>query len=135
MAIILQTDAAANDSDKTFTVTAGTAWKISSIYVSLASTATVGNRLVVALLTDASDNAVAAYHSTATQAASLTRTYLFAPLGVSFAAFNGSGHMQIAINEQWLPGGYKIRVYDSAAIDAAADDMTIRMFVEEAAIG
>jgi len=29
-----------------------------------------------------------------------------------------------------LPAGYKVRVYDSAAIDPAADDMAVNMLVE-----
>ena len=45
----LQADEAANDSDKSFTVPAGRMWELTSIWVELVSTATVGNRQMVVL--------------------------------------------------------------------------------------
>ena len=46
----------ADDSDNTFTVPANTEYQILSVYVSLVTTATVGNRQMAVQALDASDN-------------------------------------------------------------------------------
>ena len=129
--ITQQSDAALNDSDKTLTVTAGKSWLIRSIFVQLISTATAGNRQVDVLLTDASDNILFKYQAAAVQAANLTRQYMFAPSHPQETGFTGAVMLRAIADNIVLPAGYKIRVYDSAAIDAAADDMTVRLLVEE----
>ena len=126
-----QVDAAANDSDKTLTVPAGKAWRVSAIHVTLVTTATVGNRQVDILITDGSDNLLMKYQAGAVQAASLTRVYCFAPLHPQETGFTATIMLRALASELILPAGYKIRIYDSAAIDAAADDMTVRALVEE----
>jgi len=129
--IVQQADTALNDSDKTFTVPAGKAWGLRSVYAKLISTATVGNRQVDVLVTDGSDNIVVKFVAGAVQAASLTREYVFAPLHPQETAFTGGVMLRALSGEMVLPAGYKVRVYDSAAIDAAADDLTVRLLVEE----
>lgn len=129
--IIQVSDAALNDSDKTSTVTAGKQWAIKSIYAQLISTATVGNRQLDVLITDASDNELSKLVAGAVQAASLTRTYVFAPYNPQETAFTNGLMFRALPGGLILPAGYKIRIFDSAAIDAAADDLTIRLLVEE----
>jgi hypothetical protein len=129
--LVLQADAALNDSDKTFTVTTGEQWWIKSIYASLVSTAVVGNRQLDVLITDASDNPVCKAVAGAVQAASLTREYVFAPGNPQETGFT-NGLMYRAIPDRLvLPAGYKIRIYDSAAIDPTHDDLTVRLLVED----
>jgi hypothetical protein len=126
-------DATANDSDKTFTVPADTIWYVLSIYVQYASTATVGNRVLTILVTDASDNPFIRYVTGANQAASLTRHYVFAPGHPNETSFGGPATdtmLRSASDRLTLPNGFKIRVFDSAVIDAAADDMTVRLLIE-----
>lgn len=129
--ITQQADAAANDSDKTLTVPAGKSWGLRSIFAELVSTATGGNRQLDVLLTDPSDNVVAKCVAGAVQAASLTRDYVFAPQHPQEAAFTNGLMLRALAGDVVLPAGYKVRVYDSAAIDAAADDLTVRLLVEE----
>lgn len=129
--IVQQADAALNDSDKTLTVPAAKQWGLRSVYAKLISTATVGNRQMDVLITDASDNIIAKFVAGAVQAASLTREYIFAPQHPQETAFTGGVMLRALAGEMVLPAGYKARVYDSAAIDAAADDLTVRLLVEE----
>ena len=129
--IVQQADALLNDSDKTLTIPAGKAWGLRSVYAKLISTATVGNRQLDVLLTDGSDNLVAKFVAGAVQAASLTREYVFAPQHPQESAFANGVMLRALAGDCVLPAGYKVRVYDSAAIDAAADDLTVRLLVEE----
>lgn len=124
-------DATADDSDKTYTVPAGKQWSVRSIAVTLVTTATVGNRQLDVLITDASDNLYAKFVAGAVQAASLTRIYVFAPGQPNETGFTGTLMLRTLAEGLVLPAGWKIRVYDSAAIAAAADDMTVRILVEE----
>ncbi len=130
--IVQQADAALNDSDKTFVVPTGKQWRLYSVFASLIATATVGNRQLDVLLTDASDNVLAKYFASAVITATQTRTVIFAPGHPQDAAFAANGVMYRMLADGFvLPAGFKVRVYDSAAIDAAADDLTVRLLVEE----
>ena len=129
--LVLKSDVVINQSDKTFTVPAGKQWWIKSIYAILISTATVGNRQLDVLFTDGFDNPVGKAAAGAVQAATLTRAICYAPGNPQETSFT-TGLMYRALSFNLvLPAGYKVRVYDSAAIDAAADDMTVQMLVEE----
>jgi len=83
-------------------------------------------------VTDASDNLLARMRAGVTQAASLTYTYTFG-VGLADQPAVLSLHLTTPLLPLILPAGYKIRVYDSAAIAAAADDMTVRVTVMERA--
>jgi hypothetical protein len=125
-------DVTADDSDKTFTVTAAKVWQVQTIHVSLTSTATAGNRQMTVDYTDDANNVLARVRAGATQAASLTYSYTFgigldkdvAPIGL---------HLTAPLPQMSLLAGWKIRVYDSAAIAAAADDLTVEIVVAERA--
>lgn len=129
--IVRYLDDAPNDSDKTLTVPAEKQWLIRSLYAKLISTATVGNRTLYLLVTDPTDNPLFKYYGGATQAAGLTREYVFAPQHPQETAFTNGVILRAIAEGIALPSGYKIRVYDSAAIDAAADDLTVVLLVEE----
>ena len=132
--VSIQSDATANDSDKTFTVPAATNWEIMTIYVTLVSTSDVGNRQMRVIITDASDNVLVDVRASTVQAASVTRYYQFAPGIQDFAAFRDTDLLATVLPYGIvLPAGYKVRVYDKAAIAAAADDMTVRMLVRASA--
>ena len=128
--LTLAADITANDSDKTITVPAGAQWHLMSLYVQLVTTATVGNRQVDVLITDASDNPIYRYKAGAVQAASLTREYIFAPQHPQETAFTGTTMLRAFADHLVLLAGWKLRIYDSAAIDAAADDLTVRYLVQ-----
>jgi hypothetical protein len=120
-------DAAANDSDKSITVPDGEVWQLDWLHAMLQSTATVGNRQLVLGLYDNAGipNFYGDWHAGTTQAASLARHYMFQPGMYRETAFV-DGEIQIAIPQKLVAHpGWIIRVYDSAAVDAAADDLTI----------
>ena len=128
----LQADVTADDSDKTFTVPAGKSWVLQSVYVRLVTMATVGNRQMEVKLTDGSNNELLTIRAGAVQAASLTRFYNFGPDFGDLTAFRDTDSLTSPFPVGLtLPTGFKVRVFDKAAIAAAADDMDVRILVEE----
>lgn len=123
---ILTSDVALNDSDKTVALAAGFDHTLQSIWVELITTATVGNRQIELQILDAASDVVAGMTAGAVQAASLTRQYLFAAAVPNLTAFI-NGNLQNGFPSLLLPDGYSVRVFDSAAIDAAADDMVVHI--------
>jgi hypothetical protein len=130
----LSSDVADNDSDKIITVASGYEWIIQSIYVKLTSTATAGNRQLTLEIQDDSSNVVAVYKVGVVQAASNTYHYMLSPNAAELTAVRSSSYISTLIPALHLTAGYKIRIYDSAAVDAAADDMHIQLLVQRRAI-
>ena len=124
-----QIEETANDSDKTFTVPANKLWVVQGIWILYASSADVGNRYVRILLTDSADKTYWLSAAAQAHAASLSRNYHATP-GQGVRGTSGAEVMPLP-NPCVLPAGWKIRVYDSAAIAAAADDMTVALFYAE----
>ena len=121
-------DAATNDSDKTFTPV-GQRWRIQSIYVSIITTADVGNRQMVVRVLEGSD---VLYQSAAgaVQAASLTVAYNFAE-GNGRETTAVAGVLDVPLPSNLVVGpGQSVQVLDTAAIAVAADDMTVRILAE-----
>lgn len=125
----LVADVLDNDSDKTITVPAATEWQPLLLYVSLATTATAGNRQLEVILTDDADNVLGRAQAGVVQAASLTRLYTFALNAPDLLAFRDTDKLSTPLPIGMLPAGYKINVLDNKAVDAAADDMTVRLSV------
>lgn len=128
----LKSDTALDNSDKTFTVPADKVWKINSLLATLATTATVGNRQLEVWVRDATDNVLFKIKAGVVQAASLTYDYVFADGLPRETAVVANTLMTPLPKNLVLPAGYKLRVFDSAAIAAAADDLTLRLLIEEA---
>ena len=63
----------------------------------------------------------------AVQGASLTRYYLLTSEIVDLTAFRDTDYLTTPIPEFTLPASYIIRVWDNAAVDAAADDMVVHI--------
>ena len=126
------TDLALNDSNKDFIVPAGRQHKLEWGYASLASTAVVGNRQVVIELIDIDGTTVLVSATPAlVQTASLTMRYNFAP-GIQ----RGSSFVANQLDTPILPNfmataGQRFRIRDSAAIDAAADDLLITLGIND----
>lgn len=125
-----------DDSDNTFTVPANTEYQILSVYVSLATTATVGNRQMAVQALDSSDNILIGVRARVTQAASLTYTYNFAPgLSNDAATYDTNPiYVGVAMPMIFLTAGQKLRVWDKAAVAAAADDMVVRVQIASRSI-
>ncbi len=122
-------DIADDDSDKTLTVPASTTWQPLALHITLTTTATAGNRQLAVLFTTADDAVLAEVRPSVVQAESLTRTYSLA-LGVpDDLVFYDTDLLRTPLPLMMLPAGYKIRVYDNNAVDAAADDLHIQLTV------
>lgn len=119
----------ADDSDNTFTVPATTEYQILSIHVSLATSGDAGNRQLAIQMTDASDVVIGRLRAGIVQAASLTRLYQWGPGLPQETAFRDTDYIAQAMMPIFLSAGQKLRVYDKAAIAAAADDMIIKIQV------
>lgn len=128
-------DATLNDSDKSFTVPAGKVWAVYYIRGDLTTTATVGNRVLVIRISDGT-NYVRGMVRTTSIAASKTGVCVYEEGGIGTTTNttnyetpeNGASPDVLTVHggcAMYLPAGYVIRVYDIAAVDAAADDLTV----------
>jgi hypothetical protein len=118
-------DSTANDSDKTWTVPGNETWEMNFAHVKLVSTATVGNRIITATISDEDGNELIDLVSGKVQAASATVHYAFLQ-GIFRETTVVNGELQVPLPRSlFLKPGYTIQFHDSAAIDAAADDMTV----------
>jgi len=121
-------DATLNDSDKSFTVPVGKIWILTHLYMILTATATVGNRNLTVRVNNTSGQEVAIYDYATAIAAGETRVREMAFEGFTDDwAVGPSGLSVGGMSKMIIPGGYSVRLYDSAAIDAAADDLTINL--------
>ncbi len=123
----LVNDATADDSDKTFTVPASTVWEPFFIYVELVTTITGGNRKMRLEIGDGTD-LWWFKEWTPTQAGSITRHYFAAPVLPDDAAFDGDDRARMELEPRFALGAaWTIRLFDVNAVDAAADDMTVKI--------
>jgi hypothetical protein len=129
-ASMLVNDTTVDDSDKTFAVPAGEEWEILTIWVEIVTTATAGNRNVQLRFLDASANEIGRLRNGALVAASTTRNHVFGPEFPREATFptNTSENVNPLGGPSILPAGFSVRVFDGAAVDAAGDDLKVRIF-------
>lgn len=128
----LQVEETADDSDKTITVPDKTQWRVLWIWIEYVATATVGNRILQIDIRDPSDDVIYSVTAVAAIVASATEYARAVPSDAIAAAETVAGFHTLPLpHECILPAGYDIRIYDSAAIAAAADDMVVQMMVEE----
>jgi hypothetical protein len=125
---VVVSDAAADDSDKSF-APSSERWRIVSVYVTLVASATAGNRQVAVRVLSGSD---VLYQSPAgaVQAGSTTVNYNFAH-GNARETAAVAGALDVPLPAGLVIGpGQTLQVLDTAAVDAAADDMTVRVLAE-----
>lgn len=116
---------AAAGSAKSWIVPNNELWKLNFVQAILTSSAVVGTRQLAVQVKDAAGNAVLDLVAGVTQAASLTQRYGFFQ-GVPRETALVAGSLQASLPEDlYLPPGYTLRVYDSAAVDAAGDTLTV----------
>jgi len=127
-------DAALNDSDKSFTVPAGKVWEMRSVHGEIGCTGTVGNRSLMVQITngtDAVDSSPKTASITATQYGVIKASYggaVFSTTAGFVPRLDGTAPSAGTAYGNSVPlllPGYVVRVYDVAAIDAAADDLTV----------
>jgi len=123
-------DTTENSSDKTYTVPDGELWRLLHVYVTLVTTAKVGNRQVVVEGKNSAGLVLGRISAGAVQAASSTKYYNYMQGTYRETAFiNNDIQVPIPV-DVYLSEGASLHVYDSAAIDAAADDMTVSYSVQ-----
>jgi len=118
-------DATANDSDKSWTVPAGKVWNLKYVWGNLVTTATVGSRIFgIRIYQSGTDQLWRS--NDATIAASQSGHAILADgvFSTSYTLGNNGGVIN-PLPDMMLTEGMIIRVLDSAAIDAAADDLTV----------
>ena len=129
-------DATANDSDKSFTVPTGKIWKILSLEACLKATATVGNRVLQISISDGTNAIYRFQNSTNITASQQGTVYMAAnvtPGAVTKRGLEGAEpgvaqNTAVAVpspDDMYLLAGYVVRVYDTAAVDASEDDLTV----------
>lgn len=125
-------DKTANDSDKAFTVPAGKRWCVQALWCQLNNTATVGTRVLTVTITDGTDQVVVPEYVNGTASQNVgIRMDFGAPVARSTTVYsrydsignNLNASVTMAQGALCLAAGSVIRMYDSAAIDAAADDL------------
>ncbi len=128
-----KSDAAANDSDKTLTVPAGKTWFLqflSALFVTGAG----GNRQMRVEIGDGT-NLLWFKEFGAVQGASVTRNYYAGSDLPDDVAFDASDRIRMQLEAHVLPAGYTVRIFDVNAVLPAADDLTIRLVVDERNVG
>lgn len=126
-------DVATNDSNKSLTVPAGRKWQILSIRIEFTATATVGNRILEVRYCDEdnSDTIFASELAAAITASQAMVLNLF-PGATVVAPTDGDNQGTQPIPEGiFLGESDYVQIIDSAAVDAAADDMVVHMLVRE----
>lgn len=125
-----KTDLTVNESSKTLTVPAGKVWVLQFLSVKLITTATGGNRQMRVEIGDGTDLWWFKDFG-AVQAASLTRYYYAASDHPDDTSFDADDRIRMQLEAHILPPGWTVKVWDSAAIDPTADDMEVRLLVDE----
>lgn len=104
---------------------------ILAVYFEIVTTATAGNRAFAVDLTDTAGTILYRAPASAVTAASLTRKYAFGQ-GLTVGAITLNA---LVSNQEQLPAGLmlfsglKLKVWDTAAIAAGADDMTLHVLL------
>ena len=125
----LQVEETLNDSDKTFTIPSTEIWQILYIRCELDTSATGGDRKLVIHVRDDDDDILYSIRPHVSQANVGGRNYNFAPGNPLETDFYLNEILTPIPNLLFLLPSYSLRIYDSAAIDPTADDLTIQMMV------
>lgn len=119
-------DVAPDDSDKTITVPAGERWELLGVYADLSTTTEVGDRQVEIEIATATGVLIRLVFGE-TQAASVANKRYAAALGLVPEVHVAGEMIFERLPYLWLVTGDTVRVFDSAAIDAAADDLIVQI--------
>jgi len=142
--LVLNADEALNDSDKVFTVPTNSRWRFQSLWAELTTTATAGTREIEWHLRDSAADVVAGHMLMTPPASNTARLWGWSPIpfrlretgtrdfiGANEATGNPSQSASFSLPDFPLSQGFDARLFDVAAIDAAADDLIIQFLTEE----
>lgn len=119
-------DVAEDDSDKIVTVPDGERWELLGVYANLTTTATVGDRQVEIQIATAIGVLIRLVFGEV-QAASVSDKLYAAALGLTTEAHVAGEMIFVRLPYVQLVAGDTVRVFDSAAVDAAADDLIVQV--------
>jgi len=126
--IVTLSDDALDDTDKEFAVPAGFEYQLLWVWVELITVVTAANRQMRVTLRDGSNDVIGQVRAGATQAASLTRFYMFAPALADLTAFRDTDYLMTPFPPTvFLTAGQNVRVRVNLA--QAGDDMVVKMQV------
>jgi hypothetical protein len=123
-------DALANDSNKSWVVPAGEVWKLNWGHILYVASADAGNRQMEMVVLDDLGQEVYNIFAGGIQGASTTRHYNFAQGVYRETAFTALEIQVPTPIDLYMPAGFTLKFFDSSAIAAAADDMTVAFQVE-----
>ena len=112
-------------SNKEVIVPAGEVWALDWLNAVLVADATVGNRLVMLELRDDANALFAQFIAGAVQPANNTNTYTFMGGVNRLTTFTNLSMYVPMPNKLVVPSRWRFRVWDSAAISAAGDTLTV----------
>jgi hypothetical protein len=125
--LALLANVSGNDSIKEFDVPAAQEWQVLGAYVTFSTSADVGDRQVILEVLDALGNVIYTAIAGVVQAASVDRKYQFAPGLEPMTAFIDTTFLTVPIGPVFLGALWQLRVRDSKAIAAAADDLQVQL--------
>lgn len=130
-AILLTSDSTLNDSDKSIEVPSGKVWEILSLRIEYTATATVGSRTVEVRVRDDNDDVVWATEITTDFVASDVMVVNLSPGAPTVAPVDSGDEGSQHVAALFLNSGWDVQVIDTAAVDAAADDMVLHLVTRE----
>lgn len=129
--IIQVEDTALNSFNKIITVPPGKRWTIRSIFLVITTTATVGTRRTRIDYRDENDNVLMRLPTTVDVLANEVIEQSFIVSGENRANSLDGTVLTILPHDITLIEGWDINIIDTVAVDIAADDIIVRMIVEE----
>ena len=134
----LKSDTGPNDSDKNFPVPVGKEWRVRSIHVDFTSTSSTGvagstgdRQIEVQFQATSTGVLVASVRAGVVHATDTVRKYLFAPHVADLTAFRDTDSLSNSIPDLILKPNFKVRVFDNNNIRSTADDLVLRVMVDE----
>jgi|WetSurSiteA1Bulk_404760.scaffolds.fasta_scaffold00043_27 hypothetical protein len=126
--VSLVEDTNLNDSDKLFTVPPDIEWQILWTWVEYTSTATSGSRQLELQIQDSGSVVIAQLQAGIQQDINSAYKYLFGIALPDLTAVRDGGYLTTPLpGGTFLSPGQKVRIWDNKTIDAAGDDMIVKI--------
>lgn len=118
-----------SSANKAFFVPLNMYWQLSSLHVTMTTSAAVGNRFLHLRIEDSVGAIYAVIVAGVGQAASLTRLYTFTADSPDLTAFRDGTRLRNPLPNLTLPPGFRVRAIENNNIDSTGDSVIIRALV------
>jgi hypothetical protein len=126
--VTLIQDEALNSSNKLFTVPANQEWQVLWIWAEFITSTGIGTRQLSVEILDSAADIIAEYQVGVTQATTLTRNYLIAPVMPDLSSFRDTSYLTTPLPPTIiLASGQQIRVWDNKAFDPSHDSLVVQL--------